>query len=258
MDNIEAVSVSEHDALRGAVSHVYALRLYHEGVVGPALKALDDEITRLEASSDPVDIFVRSDYADLYHETVAGFLLTVQSTFERGLRSMLAHWPTRKSDPAHKLKTQKAPWSLTQSPNLQDIFNSLVGLRLQLFDSYSDLELLQLIGNSLRHGDGPSAERLHEICPQLWPHWVAPGSVLQLEGTSMVVPSSAPSHPSLDRITLPQALLEQMILSVTWFWEDINFIRCNSFSNSAPPIERSQREHLKSMKQRSSMRVWPT
>lgn len=51
-------------------------------------------------------------------------------------------------------------------------------------------------------------------------------------------------------------MLEQMIQSVLWFWEDVDFVRCNSFRRKDPSTERFLDELRAARDQRDSLRVW--
>jgi hypothetical protein len=129
-------------------------------------------------------------------------------------------------------------------------------LPLQSFNTYSDLDLLHVFGNALRHGDGPAAQKLHERCPSLWWNWLAPNTHIAAGSFSIIVPADAPKHPNFADITLPEAVLEQMMQSVIWFWEDIEHIRCNSFKRKhTSVVEKIDRWRLERL-DRPGKRVW--
>lgn len=61
---------------------------------------------------------------------------------------------------------------------------------------------------------------------------------------------------SFDRITLPGALLEQMMQSALWFWEDIEFVRCNSFMRKTPAVIRKREKMRAAHPHRDQHRYW--
>ena len=124
------------------------------------------------------------------------------------------------------------------------------------FDVYADLDLLQNLGNAIRHGDGTSSQKVYQMCPGLWQQWLPPGSVIEGGPFTVRVPLDAPAFPAFEAISLPQKLLEQLVQSVIWFWDDIEHMRCNSFSRKHPTVERKLEEWKVARKQRSSNRIW--
>ncbi|QRD67156.1 hypothetical protein H8Z73_22270 (plasmid) [Xanthomonas citri pv. citri] len=148
---------------------------------------------------------------------------------------------------------KRAVWSGGKKATLQDHFLIVTGGRIEWFGEYDDLCFLQILANALRHGDGPSAEQLHRMCPTLWINWCEPGTQIPTGG---YLSANGPRHPSFDDISLPRALLEQMIMAVFAFWEDIEFVRCNSFSNRQPNTEKYLAELRSCKARRPETRVW--
>ena len=54
---------------------------------------------------------------------------------------------------------------------LMQNFGDLRGVPLEVFDSFDDLDMLQLPWNACRHGGGKSATMPHARWPKLWPAW---------------------------------------------------------------------------------------
>jgi hypothetical protein len=241
----------EHDSLGHATAHARSLELFQDSVIHPSLRALDAEIARLEGSEEPGAEFFVSDLGELYQASVEGYLLTVQSMWERGLRSMLVARERRLHAGDAEGKLQRAVWHDAKGGDLHAHFKRLMGFPLTVFDAYCDLDFLQCLASAIRHGDGPSARRVHELCPGLWWNWIDPDETL-VAGPIRLQPSpGSPKHPSFSSITLPEDLLEQMTQAVLWFWEDVDNLRCSSFTCKhhtvverldAWPAERALRE----------------
>ena len=255
--DITTFTLSNYQSVGVPSAHTTSLELYRDGVVLPSLERLDAQITAFQAEDDPSAIFAVDMYAELYQSTVEGYLLTVQSMWERGVRNMLATRAKAQGfDDKNIKRMRRSTWDASASEGLQQYFLNLMGLPMQTFDTYNDLELLHIIGNALRHGDGASAEKLHQLCPNLWFGWIAPGETLQAGPFCITGGSDGPKHPSIINITLKETVLYQMLKSVLWFWEDVEMIRCNSFSAKAPPVERELERWKSERGQRASERVW--
>lgn len=221
-----------HESLEFPDMHARSLQLFKDSVVNPSLRELSSAIEANNRDEDLAAVFHQDDLANLLQATVKSYLLAVQSMWERGLRDLLV---TREK----KLKTgitvaelQRANWS-GKGDSLQIYFERLLGLPITAFDSYADLDFLQHLGSAIRHGDGRSAERIHSLAPSLWLNGLSPGEVLHAGPYTIVVPKDVQKHPSFNEVTLEQRLLEQMIQSVTNFWRDLEYIRCNSFRRQA-------------------------
>lgn len=250
--DLESLRWHDVDVALNATMNMQALNLYRDEVVRPALATLDGRHAEARAKDDPGTVFWECMLEDTHALSVEGFLLTVQSLFERGLRRMMVAAAHQRGGDVKRIR--KALWRSEQTVDVQQLFEGLFGAPLSLFGPHQDLELLQVLGNALRHGDGASAERLHKLVPSLWHHWLPPGTVIP--GVGFQVPETAPRHPSFDNITLPVAFLEQMIQSVLWFWEDVEFVRCNSFSSTHSSTVRFLDELREKRSQRASLRVW--
>jgi hypothetical protein len=237
--------------------HITALELYRDNVAHSSLKVLSDKIDELQKCDDAVALFALHDYEPMYQSTVEGYLLIVQSMWERGLRGMLNGRAKQlsKGDSYIGLLHQ-ASWSGKKQPDLHHYFYELMGLPLRSFDSYDDLDLLQMFGNVLRHGDGHAARKLHRRCPSLWLN-LGPGAYSAArEPFSAKFSSGSLKYPSVADITLPAIVFEQMVQSVVWFWEDIEYIRCNSFKRKHPSVVKKLDQHRLDRLNRSGKRVW--
>lgn len=177
----------EHESLGFPGGHARSLQLFRDSVVVPSLRAIDREIQENDRSDDPASNFFESDLADLYQATVQSYLLAVQSMWERGLRRLLVSRETRLFGEGKVVDAlQNARWSedanslqcksSKDAKTLQSHFKRLLAVSMTAFDSYDDINLLQNLGNAIRHGDGASAIRVQELAPTLWFDWIAPGT----------------------------------------------------------------------------------
>jgi hypothetical protein len=197
--------------------HTQAMWLYLERVVTPALDAIDARHDELSRSDEPTAIFQLNDVNALRRATIEAFALSIQSQWERQLRGFLKGCAQElKHSADYVKKLERLPCEELLNP-----FHELRGVSLKNFDSFPDLELLRLIGNACRHGDGPSARTLFERWPELWP-------------TSPF--ANALNHPSFSQAKLPRSLLVRLIHAVIWFWEDHSYIYTNSISPKSSNI----------------------
>lgn len=230
--------VVDHDALRDVSSHIYALEHFRDNVVNPSLESIADKLEDFKGAEDDHAIFLLSDFEDLRDTTVQGFMIAVQSMWERGLRSILCECEARNFNGAKVDAIKKAKWS-EENNSLQNHFRRLIQIDIAGFTSYNDLNFLLILANAIRHGDGWSAGVLYKRCPSLWSNTV---------GTEATPPFS--------NMKVPDNALRQMIKSVLWFWNDIENIRCNSFRNKAPIVEAKLSKWRATIDQRVLERVW--
>ena len=245
----------DHESLGSPTGHAYSLQLFKNSVVLPSLRAVDREIEENSSCDDPSSVFFESDLADLFQATVESYVLAVQSMWERALRSLLIRREKCLYGKGDVNALQKATWS-SGANSLQYHFERLLAIPMTAFDSYDDLNLLQNLGNAIRHGDGPSAKRVHELAPTLWFGWLAPGATIQAGPYKITVPDDAPKYPSFDDVTLQKIVLEQMIQSITDFWEDLECMRCNSFRNKHESVVRRLDAWPEERHSRCITRVW--
>lgn len=207
--------------------HAHAMRLYLENVVTPALNAIEARLDEMSRSNEPADVFGLDGMKALQRSTIEAFALSLQSLWERQLREFLkgcARELKRSAKQVEELERVKWETLLKQ-------FQELRGLPLDSFESFRELELLHLLGNACRHGDGGSARILSQRWPELWPN--LPWS------NAPLVPCPAPLGPDgasriisrpFSEVSLSRSLLEQLTYAVIWFWEDHNYIYTNSIS----------------------------
>lgn len=236
--DITTFKLNDHECVGLVFAQIPALEHFRHHVVKSSICALDDKLNDLNMSDDPSAVFLVAHIEDLKKRTIEGYILTLQSMWERGLRGMLANCESRMCKGAELNSITHATWN-GRSDNLQDHFLRLLGITIQSFSSFDDLNFLQLLGNAIRHGDGVSAKRVYQRSPSLWPNYV-----------------NTSNTPSFDLIEIPEVVLEQMMCSVLWFWEDIENIRCNSFKSKADAVLRKLSTWRKDIDRRDSERIW--
>ena len=253
--DISEVRIAHHEALALQIPHLYVLDLYRDSVVEHALGEISRKIDHYQQSSEDAAPFIHHDYVDLHQSALEGFLLTVQSMWERSVRNILVACATKLNYSAKTLNDiRRSPWSEQDKNNLEGFFEELIGLPIQAFDSGQDLLLLHVLGSALRHGDGPACKRLFTLQPGFWQNWLAPGTHIPI--LNYTVPLDAPVYPSIDFITIPEKLLRQMMMSVNWFWEDMDYIRCRSFARTHDSTSRYLQELEEKRLLRPQQRVW--
>ena len=260
VQDLDQVRWQHHEAIFYAQLDEVALIMFQNDVVKPAIAALERKLQACQASEDPAQqSLVYDNYADLRQSTIEGFLLTLQSVHERALRKLLMGMAGKKGWDRKSSGTLKnATWSSgkKEDGSLQQQFRMLLDVPISMFGNYSDLNILQLLANAIRHGDGRSAEDLHKACPSLWKNWLPPGTNLRIGQLNLNVPNDAPAHPRFEDITLPMNLLDQMFSSIFGFWGDIEYVRCNSFPTRGEDVEQHMAALLQKRIDREGSRVW--
>lgn len=224
-----------------------ALALYWDSIVVPALRTLNEELDRTRRSKDGVDWFFVDPLADLNKATVGGFLLAVQSMWEREVRALLTRRETKLHGGVQVKDIQRGPWEV-----LQQHFERLMGLPLRSFDAYNDLQILQYVANALRHGQGAAATWVRQRHPEL-------GVITDLvDGTENAQPGQidTPEDRLGPALVLREQVLHQMIDAVRWFWLDMECIRINSFSAKGPGVELKLADWPNVRASRAANRVW--
>ena len=193
-------------------------REFFGNVVCPAISKLQQDAEKYKASSDPVDAFYQNDVEDLIAESLKAFCLSLNSIWERQLRSLMEGVARELYDePAFIAKCQTLPWG-----KLDDMFERLRGFKLTYFRAYDDLDTLQLLANVCRHGDGPSLRRLSTKCPDLWPE-VGPTMPGVLGGPEL-------ERFRADNILITLDLLERLTQAIQSFWNQTEYIYLESLS----------------------------
>ncbi|MBN5032215.1 hypothetical protein JY448_01010 [Stenotrophomonas maltophilia] len=251
---LETVRWEHHEAAVYHGLYLPTFATFQREVVFAAVDALDGKIEALENSDEEVErVFAAQHYSELRQSTIEAFLLATQSMHERALRDLMTGMAGRMAWSKSKLEQIQRCSLGGKGPNLQSFFSDIFDAPMEWFGIHEDLMFLHLLGNALRHGDGDAAIKIHQRAPSLWITWLPPGSTI---GGLYTVRPDAPRHPAFDAITLPRVVLEQMMMAVTAFWEDIEFVRCNSFSRKSEGVVKLMDELRSKRDLRSKERVW--
>lgn len=219
--------------------HDLTIHSYLDDMIVPALATLDAKIAELGASDRPGHQFAQADMEAMKSEAILAFGLSIQSIWERQLRSYLRGC-ANELRPGELIagKIEKANWQ-----DLQKWFRRLRGINLGEFPSFPVLDILQHVGNACRHGDGDSAVELHRRRPDLWP-------VVPPMPTGFGEPQVAPAvPPPADSMEIPVAALREFVTAIAAFWRDAEYIYNESIERKHKNLE----AHL--VKQRAG-RTW--
>jgi hypothetical protein len=93
------------------------------------------------------------------YEARRSFALTLSALFERQLRMWArVHFPTDQTDDLKKMPFSQVLETVVE---LQDLGEATSSLHATIYE-------LHLLANAVRHGDGPSAEKLWALSPRFW------------------------------------------------------------------------------------------
>lgn len=202
-------------------------------VVNPSLDALDAQVAGWQESDDPSAEFVISDFSELIYKTRMAFCLSIQSLWEQQIRTYLAGchqelginpFPVSSRRGANSVQTVR--WG----DELNTVFERLRDIALPSFASFPSLDLLMLVGNVCRHGDGHSSARLWSVRPDLWPMY----HKLDNEFLQSTFGDEAPPVESMQ---IPREMLEDFVDKISLFWEDTNYIYEESIERKHPSLE---------------------
>lgn len=139
------------------------VRLY-DRVVRPAMALLPVHSQLVFGEAPTVEAFLDRAAAqvDNYTANEAGkaFALTIAAVFDRQLSAWARAIVASGALPS--------PGSNARYEALLDLGATFAGLDLGNLGLVSDLKELLLVGNVVRHGEGPSCDRLHRQAPHLW------------------------------------------------------------------------------------------
>lgn len=191
---------------------------YWAHVAAPALASAEQEAQRwLDASdADLSALFIHAEKVDQHLVTAFGMALSLQSIWERQLRRYLVACAGQ--DPALVHKIQMAPWL-----QLQEHFAQLRGVPLQAFITFAELDLLSVLGNVCRHGNGKSADGLWRAHPDLWPYSEGQGN--------------GPT-PAVEHMHIPTRLLARLADGVVQFWSFIDYLYTENLQSKHASVER--------------------
>lgn len=190
-----------------------------EAVIRPTFAALHARIEqlRVESETDVAADFAIADMTDLVFETGRALCLSVQSIWERQLRRYIEGCVDvldEQDRAAHVAMARNTQWK-----TVEDAFYRVRGIQLRQMPGYGELSLLHKLGNVCRHGPGKSMEELSKSHPELWP-------------------SSAPWGFSGNGPVVSIDLLETFCKAIETFWEEAEYIYCESIVRKAASLEK--------------------
>jgi hypothetical protein len=203
--------------------HGRTVQSYFDDVIMPALATLQAKIDGLGRSDNAGDVFAQDDMKLVLREAKMAFGLSIQSIWERQLRTYLQGC-ARELAPNEMLAERigEANW-----PALRKLFRRLRGIEMAAFPSFPELDLLQHIGNASRHGDGASAVELYKRAPDLW----QTNSPLS-EGFA---PAGGP--PPVSIMDIPVDRLRSFVAAIDVFWADATYIYNESIERKHETLE---------------------
>ena len=182
-------------------------------VVNPSLDALDAQVTEWKKSDDPVAGFSISDLSELIFKTRMAFCLSIQSLWEQQIRTYLAGCQQElgiNPFPVSNRRGANSVQTVYWGDELNTVFARLRGIALPSFASFESLDLLMLVGNVCRHGDGISSARLWGVCPDLWP-------IYHNSGNTFLNSTLADQAPPVQSMQIPRGMLEDFVDDICFF-----------------------------------------
>ena len=202
-------------------------------VVNPSLDALDAQVVEWKKSDDPVSEFIISDLSELIYKTRMAFCLSVQSLWEQQIRAYLSGCQQQldiNPFPVSNRRGASSVQTVFWGNELNTVFEILRGIALPSFTSFESLDLLMLVGNVCRHGDGASSVRLWGIRPDLWPDYHDPDN-------NFLRSTLTDQAPPVQSMQIPREMLEDFVDKICLFWEDTNYIYEESIERKHPSLE---------------------
>ncbi|MRU53936.1 hypothetical protein [Pseudomonas gessardii] len=199
-------------------------------VLNPSLDALDAQVTEWKKSDDPVAGFSISDLSELIFKTRMAFCLSIQSLWEQQIRTYLADCQQElgiNPFPVSNRRGANSVQTVYWGDELNTVFARLRGIALPSFASFESLDLLMLVGNVCRHGDGNSSARLWGVCPDLWP-------IYHDSDNTFLHSTLADQAPPVQSMQIPRGMLEDFVDNICLFWEDTNYTYEESIEQKYP------------------------
>ncbi|WP_447953899.1 hypothetical protein [Sphingopyxis chilensis] len=195
---------------------------YVTKVMRPGIAALDKQIDDYARSGEIWAPFAKGDLEALRTETFKIFALALQSLWERQLRDYIVGC-------ARTLKLAPSVSKMALSPQkdrVEKAFLEARGIGLHHFPSYGTLNILHLIGNICRHGNGISVSMLHGLRPDLWPDTEYHPVDLK----------PYPHVPTADSLRIDPELLDEFAAAIDQFWFDLETIYYQTLSHQGGTV----------------------
>lgn len=209
---------------------------YWRKVVEPALRSAEEEVKHWARIDEGGACFVHANLVDQRAVTAAAMCLSLQSIWERQLRQyLLSCVGYAAAEAGLRAKIQCVPWD-----QLQALFCTARGVSMSAFLPYPHLDLLMLLGNVCRHGDGGSARKLWASHPELWPDSCRTPLPDLIALEAGVVKMVEPSAPSASQINITTSMLERFATSIADFWTMVEYLYNESVQihNKDPFLEK--------------------
>ena len=198
-------------------------------VIEPSLQTLQrrrDALIENPATDDLIKALQVHDHAALEQKAAMAFCLAIQSLWEQQIRAYVRCCVQQFSIPGVTVDDAETK---TWGEGFYAIFKAARGLELQSFKSFNQLNLLMLLGNVCRHGEGPAANSLWKKRPDLWPESI-PVAPLPLPGDN---PSKHTTYrPPISSIEFRPELLRSLVEAVVLFWRDLEYLGLKTFMPS--------------------------
>jgi hypothetical protein len=194
-------------------------KAFMDDVIEPTITSPTMRIANLVKSEEPGDAFAHSDVNDLFRLTTTAFCLSIQSIWERQIRSYVAQCASE-LEPANGPMIEQANTGKWEA--VETIFTKLRGIKLSAFPSYPELQILNLVANACRHGNGPSATKLWRLHPEFWPSTRSPTARNRGRENGPLIP------PPADLISIPVERLHAFTDAIVEFWEEADYIYLES------------------------------
>lgn len=199
-------------------------------VVIPSLEALEQKGVEIAAQEDQVlAAFHIHDHRHLITKTSMAMCLGIQSLWEQQLRDYLGNCGAQIKHHGPTLDLiQRAHWGISgKIPSLNHLFSEIRGLQLESFESYSRLDMLQLLGNVCRHGEGASAVKLRGKYPELWPKAMTESEQIGISVTAFM---------PVGGMLITADVLRDFVNAVVLFWLDMRIACTEALTPSSPAM----------------------
>ncbi|EMS95910.1 hypothetical protein H009_19804 [Agrobacterium tumefaciens str. Cherry 2E-2-2] len=199
----------------GTYAHIRTVEMFLESVALSSLGAIDARMTNLRSSDDPVNLFELSDMEELRAATLSALCLSLQAIWEQQLRGYLSGCAEELAAdrPGLVEKLKNKDWDFVKRQ-----FFELRRLPFSQFKAHRDLDLLQLLGNYCRHGEGRASKAIRSDFPEFCTH--VPASPSLFPGSS--------GAPERFDIVLRIADLKRFAGAIVSFWTEAEWIYNNS------------------------------
>jgi hypothetical protein len=214
-------------------------------VIEPAFNNIDAQILEWQDYTDRGGVFNIEPAKNLLAATTLAFALALQATFERPLRIFLRERAVELGFALLARDALDAKWG----EPLDAVFLKLCGVALSEFEAYPDLNLLQLVGNASRHGDGYSTKKLWRLRPELWPV-DAPSPWKTDKGWELL----EPGVPSFSAAVVSRDLIRIFAKAIEVFSDELTYRYNGTVDGLGPLFEDIQEQYLQERGARERLR----